>query len=141
MNLFKQLNEALQFAGFVKSQKFKSQNFSSNCLPACLYTLIDLPPKLLGSYIASILSQGKVYFRPHEPFLLSCHYLSSLVSRLFCMMASYILAIESCCAPTAVKRTLMPTRVASLLLGASLNTLFATRSTSLLLGASFNTKL
>ena len=39
----------------------------------------------------------------------------------------YILAIESCCAPTAVKRTLMPMRVASLLLGASLNTLFATR--------------
>ena len=48
MNLFKQLNEALEFAEFVKSQKFKAQNFSSHCLPACLYTLIDLPPKLLG---------------------------------------------------------------------------------------------
>ena len=30
----------------------------------------------------------------------------------------YIVAIENCCAPTTVKRTLMPTRVASLLLGA-----------------------
>ena len=38
----------------------------------------------------------------------------------------YIVATENCCAPTAVKRTLMPTRVASLLLGTSLNTLFAT---------------
>ena len=53
----------------------------------------------------------------------------------------YIVAIENCYAPTAVKRTLMPKHVASLLLGASLNTLFATRLTSLLLGASFNTKL
>ena len=53
----------------------------------------------------------------------------------------YIVAIENCCVPTAVKRTLIPTRVASLLLGASLNTLFATRLMSLLLGASFNTKL
>ena len=33
----------------------------------------------------------------------------------------YIVAIENCCAPTAVKRTLMPTHVESLLLGASLN--------------------
>ena len=53
----------------------------------------------------------------------------------------YIVAIENCCSPTAVKRTLMPTRVASLLLGASFDTLFAMRLTSLLLGASFNTKL
>ena len=53
----------------------------------------------------------------------------------------YIAVIENCCAPTAVKRTLMPMRVASLLLGALFNTLFATHLTSLLLGASFNTKL
>ena len=53
----------------------------------------------------------------------------------------YIVAIENCCAPTAVKRTLMPTHVASLPLDASLNTLFAMRLMSLLLGASFNTKL
>ena len=46
MNIFKQLNQALEFAEFVKSQKFKSQKIVS--LPACLYTLIDLPPKLLG---------------------------------------------------------------------------------------------
>ena len=39
----------------------------------------------------------------------------------------YIVAIENCCAATAVKRTLMPTRVASLQLGASFNTLFAMR--------------
>ena len=45
----------------------------------------------------------------------------------------YIVAIENCRAPTAVKRTLMPTRVASLLLGTSFNTLFATRLMSLLL--------
>ena len=53
----------------------------------------------------------------------------------------YIVAIENYCAPTAVKRTLMPMRIVSLLLGALLSTLFATRLTSLLLGASFNTKL
>ena len=33
MNLFKQLNSALEFAEFVKSQKLKSQKFSSHCLP------------------------------------------------------------------------------------------------------------
>ena len=53
----------------------------------------------------------------------------------------YIAAIENCCAPTAVKRTLFPKRVVSLLLGASFNTIFATRFMSLLLGALFNTKL
>ena len=38
----------------------------------------------------------------------------------------YIVAIENFYVPTAVKRTLMPTRLASLLLGALFNTLFAT---------------
>ena len=36
----------------------------------------------------------------------------------------YIATIENCCAPTAVKHTLFPTLVASLLLGASFNTIF-----------------
>ena len=41
----------------------------------------------------------------------------SLVSgKLAFLHDGYIVAIENCCAPTAVKRTLMPTRVASLLL-------------------------
>ena len=66
----------------------------------------------------------------------------SLVSgKLAFLHDDYIVAIEDCCAPTAVKRTLMLMHIASLLLGALLNTLFATRLTSLLLGASFNTKL
>ena len=38
----------------------------------------------------------------------------------------YIAVIENCYAPIAVKRTLFPTCVASLLLGASFNTIFAT---------------
>ena len=54
---------------------------------------------------------------------------------------SYIAAIENCCAPTAVKHTLFPTREASLLLGALFNMIFATCLTLLLLGALFNTKL
>ena len=53
----------------------------------------------------------------------------------------YIAAIENYCAPTAVKRTLFPMRVASLLLGASFNMIFAMCLVSLLLGASFNKKL
>ena len=53
----------------------------------------------------------------------------------------YVTAIKNYCAPTAVKRTLFPMHVASLLLGASFNTIFATRLTSLLLGTSFNTQL
>ena len=52
----------------------------------------------------------------------------------------YIGAIENCCAHIAVKRTLFPMHVASLLLGTSFN-IFTTRLTSLLLGASSNTKL
>ena len=53
----------------------------------------------------------------------------------------YIAAIENCCVLTAVKRTLFPTHIASLLLGASFNMIFAMCLTSLLLGALFNTKL
>ena len=53
----------------------------------------------------------------------------------------YIAAIENCGAPIAVKHTLFPMHVVSLLLGISFNTIFAMHVTSLLLGASFNTKL
>ena len=108
------------------------------CLPASLPTLIDLPPKLLGMQPPFFLRAK--YISIHEPFLLSCHYLSSPVSQLFCMMA-YIAVIENCCAVIEVKRTLFPTHVMSLLLGASFNITFATHATSLLLGDQFNTKL
>ena len=91
--------------------------------------------------MASILSQGQVYFRMHEPFLLLCHYLSSLVCKSAFLHNGYIAAIENCCAPFAVKCTLFHTFVVRLLLDASFNMIFATRLISLLLGASLNTKL
>ena len=91
--------------------------------------------------MASILFQGKVYFRPHEPFLLSCRNLLSLVSWLFCMMHGYLAANEKFCVPMVVKHTLFTMRVASLLLGASFNIIFATRIMLLLLDASFKMKL
>ena len=53
----------------------------------------------------------------------------------------YIAVIENCCAPIAVKCTLFPMRIASLLLGTSFNMIFAMHVTSLLLGALFNIKL
>ena len=53
----------------------------------------------------------------------------------------YVASIENCRVPIAVKQTLFPTCVASLLLGASFNMIFATHVTSLLLGALFNMKL
>ena len=46
----------------------------------------------------------------------------------------YIAAIENCCAPMVVKRTLFATHIASLLLGVLFNMIFAMRVTSLLLG-------
>ena len=78
---------------FLKFVNTKCDNFCLSlgttlvCLTACLPTLINLPPKLLD--IQPPFFQGKVYFCSHEPFLLFCHYLSSLESRLFCVMAIY----------------------------------------------------
>ena len=53
----------------------------------------------------------------------------------------YIATIENWFVPIAVKWTLFPRRIASLLLGASFNTIFAMCIMSLLLGALFNKKL
>ena len=65
----------------------------------------------------------------------------SLVSgKLAFLHDGYIAAIDKCCAPIAVKRTLFPTCVVSLLLGTSFDTIFATHIMSLLLGGLFNTK-
>ena len=73
---------------------------------------------------------------------ISCMISLSLVSGKSAFLHDgYIGATENCCAPIAIKRTLFPMRVASLLLGASFNTIFAMRVMSLLLGAPFNTKL
>ena len=91
--------------------------------------------------MASIIFQGKVYFCPHVPFLLSCHNLFSLVSWLFCMMHGYLAANEKCCVPVVVKCTLFTVRVASLLLDASFNITFATCIKLLLLDVSFKMKL
>ena len=44
--------------------------------------------------MAFILSQGNVYFHPHEPLLFLCHYLSSLISQPFSVMTRYTAAIE-----------------------------------------------
>ena len=44
-------------------------------LPACLTTRTDPPPKLLCSYIAPLLSQGKNYFSTIEPLLFRCKFL------------------------------------------------------------------
>ena len=74
--------------------------------------------------MASILSQDKVYFRPHEPFLFLYLYPSSPISQLF-LHDDYIAAIENCWTPMVVKHTLFAIHVASLLLGASFNTIFA----------------
>ena len=55
------------------------------------------------------------------------------------MHDGYIASIENCCALNAVKRTLFPMHIASLLLGTLFNVIFATPLASLLLGALFNT--
>ena len=67
--------------------------------------------------------------------------ISLVSSKLAFLHDGYIVAIENCCTPIAVKRALFPTHLASLLLGTLLNMIFAMHVTSLLLGASFNTKL
>ena len=59
----------------------------------------------------------------------------------FWQIGSHIAAIVNCCVPTAVKRILFPTRIASFLLVASFSKIFTKLVMSLLLGASFNTKL
>ena len=97
MNLFKQLNYALEFA------EMKLSNRKIVCLIACLPTLIDLLPKLIVIESLSLVS-GKSAFL-HD---------------------GYIAAIENCCVPIAVKRVLFPMHVASLLLGVLFNTIFAT---------------
>ena len=51
--------------------------------------------------------------------------LSLICGKLAFLHDGYIAAIENCCAPIAVKCTLFPTRVASLLLGTLFNTIFA----------------
>ena len=71
MNLFKQLNSALEFTELKLSN---SKNFR---LTACLPTLIDLPPKLLG-----ILPP----FLPRAKFISVCTNLSCdcvIISRLW----------------------------------------------------------
>ena len=73
----------------------------NNCLPVHN----NRPTVLNTGHKASILSQCKVYFCLHEPFLFSCHYLLSLVSR-FSAWWIYIATIENCCAPMVVKHTL-----------------------------------
>ena len=118
----------------VKSQKI----FVS--LPACLSTLIDLPPKLPG--ILPSFFPRQCFFRLHEPLLFLCRYLSSLISRLICVMTRYTATIENGIVPMVVKHTLFAMVVASFLFGTSFNTyIFATHVESLLLGASFSTKL
>ena len=75
--------------------------------------------------MASILSQEKVYFCQHEPFLLSCHYLLSLISRLFCMMTiHYTAIIEDCFALMVVKCTFFTMHIGSLLLDALFKVLY-----------------
>ena len=70
--------------------------------------------------------------------LLSCYRVSG---KLAFLHDGYIVTIENCCVPIAVKRKLFSTRVASLVLGTSFNSVFATHVMLLLLGASFNMEL
>ena len=67
--------------------------------------------------------------------------LSLFSGKLAFLHDGYIAAIENCCVPNAVKCTLFPTHVLSLLLGALFNVILAMCLTLLLLGTSFNTKL
>ena len=60
--------------------------------------------------------------------MLSYHYFLSLVSWLFCVMASYIATIENWCAPMVVKCTLFTTPVVSLLLGPLFNNIYYVRN-------------
>ena len=91
-------------------------------------------------HIASILSQYKVYFHPHKPYSVVIVSSSLISSKSAFLHDGYRAAIENCCAPMVVKRTLFTTCIVSLLLGASFNTILAMHIT-FSLGPSFNTKL
>ena len=84
-----------------------------------------------------ILSQGKVYFHPHEPFLLLLS-LSLICDKSTFLHDGLIAIIDNCCVPIVVKHTLLATHVASLLLGALFNIILGMHVTSLVLGTSFN---
>ena len=145
MNLFKQLISALEF---IELKLSNCKNFCLTCslthsftqsLTACLPTLIDLPPKLLGIYSLHSFP-GESLFPSAQTFLVFIS-LSLISGKSAFLHDGYIAAIENCCVPIVVKCILFTTCVVSLLLGALFYTIFAMRIISLLLGALFNTKL
>ena len=87
-------------------------NCKNFCLTACLPILIDLPPKLLTIQPPQSLSP------PTKTFLVNMS-LSLVSGKLGFLHDGYIVAIGNCCVAIAVKCTLFPTCIASLLLGIS----------------------
>ena len=89
MNLFTQLNQALEFT------ELKLSNRKNFYLTHCLPILIDYWTYSLYSFL------GKSLFHPHEPFLFVS--LSVVSGKLAFLHDDYIATIENCCAPMVVK--------------------------------------